>query len=626
MWAALALALLVPLPLRATSDAAAQEQPDAESVAEPVSIWQVEVDGQADIDALANGGYDLVESRGPTYLLVVGTQATADDLTEAGFVVRLDRELTPGDGGGALTYYGGYRTFEEHIAHLSDVEAAYPELTTLYDYGDSWRKLQGRSDNDLLALCITNKQPGDCALNPDSAKPRAVIISAIHARELQTAEVTWRLIDELTEQYGVDADITHILDTTEVWIIPVVNPDGREIVESGGNNPYMQRKNGNDTVGDCLLPATSFNHHGVDLNRNASWSWGGAGTTLDPCAQTYRGTGPASEPEQADLETLFRQLWPDQKGPDWTDPVAADATGSFITIHSFGDLILIPNGEDGGLAPNDAELRAFAFRMAHWNQYAVGTGPEILYATSGTTDDHVYYDLGVPGFTYELSPRQGACSGFAPPYSCVDAEIWPLNRDALLYSMKVASAPYTEPLGPTTLSVTVPGEVQAGDELVITAAANDDAYGNASGSVNRPASQSIEQIAYWVDTPDTPEDNATTMSPSDGAWDESAETATAVTDQLAAGDHTIYVRARNAAGYWGPITAASVTVTAVPGPDVDLNGATDTADVLAILNRRIGVPTQPFSSPAADIDDDGRISVLDALVLAQLLAEEPGGE
>lgn len=614
------VALLLGAALATSADSAAAQQDQA---IEPVFVWQVVVTNQADIDELANGGWDLVEARGADHLLVVGTQAVADELQRRGFTVRVDRELTT-DGGNVLTYNAGYRTVDEHVAHLANVEATYPNLAVVHDYGDSWRKLQGRTDNDLYAICLTNIQPGDCALNPNSTKPRALIMSAIHARELQTAEVAWRLIDELTQQYGIDGDITHILDTTEVWIIPVVNPDGREIVESGGNSPYMQRKNGNDTVGTCFIPATAFNHHGVDLNRNATWGWGGVGTTLDPCAQTYRGTGPASEPEQSDLETLFTQLWADKKGPAWTDPVDGDVTGSFITIHSYGDLILLPDGQDGQLSPNDAELRAFAFRMAYWNDYVVGTGPEILYPVSGTTDDHVYYDLGVPGFTYELSPRSGPCAGFAPPYSCVDALLWPANRDALIYSMKVAGSPYTEPLGPTTLSIAVPTSIIEGGSFIVTASARDDAYGNAPGSFNRPTPQTIDTIAYWLDSPpaDPADPSGTVMVPADGAWDEVQESASIeVSEQLEAGEHTLYVRARNTAGYWGPVTAELLTVQAAPRPDVNNDGDTDNADVLAILTERVGVPTAPFSAADADVDGDGQVSVLDALRLAQLVAQ-----
>jgi len=548
-----------------------------------LTIWRVYVDGPADTELLVDGGYDLLEGRGPNYLLVLGEEATAEAIRAKGLRVTRDRDLAPlsevsvqssANEEGVVrrqTFYGGYRTVVEHDAHLDQVESDHSSLAKVYDYGDSWLKVQGRANpNDLKVICLTNLQPGDCELDPDSTKPRAVVAAAIHARELQTSEIAWRLIDELTDKYGSDADITHIMDTTEVWIMPVLNPDGREIVEGGGNSPYLQRKNANDDRGNCSIPPTSSNHHGVDLNRNASsYDYGGVGTTTNPCEQTYRGTGAASEPEQADLEALFAQLWPDQKGAP-TDVVAADARGTFISIHSYGDLIFFPAGP-GGTAPNDTELRTMAFRMAHYNGYAAGTGAEILYGTTGTTDDYTYYDLGVASFTYEISPVNGPCSGFTPAYSCVDSTLWPLNRDALLYSLRVADSPYVSPQGPTTTSVNAPATVAPGAALRLDAVIDDDAFGNNNAGVNRPAARSVTAAEYYLDASPLQGGTPLAMAPTDGAFNETGEAVTASipTASLSPGNHTVYVRGRNAAGFWGPVSAASFVVTAgQPAPSL----------------------------------------------------------
>ncbi len=571
-----ATALVAPSP-------ASAHRSDGAEVSSALSIWRVYVDGPEDSQRLADSGFDLLEGWGDGFLYVLGENDVAVALRQQGFRVERDRDLTPLPGIGrdriegqahghdstggaqaemsvaqALTYYGGYRTVVEHYAHLDSVASTYPGLATVYDYGDSWLKSQGRSGaNDLKVICLTNKQAGDCALSPTSAKPRATIMAAIHARELQTSEMAWRLIDHLTQGYGVDPDVTHMMDTTEIWIIPVANPDGREIVESGGNSPYMQRKNANDSVGNCSIPPTSSNHHGVDLNRNASThNYGGTGTTTNPCAQTYRGTDPASEPEQQALEALFRNLWPDQKGA--VSSAAPDtATGSFITIHSSGQLILLPPGA-GGTAPNNDQLRAYAFRMSHYNGYQTGTGPEILYGVTGSTDDWVYYDLGVASVTYELSPSSGTCGGFDPAYSCMDA-LWNLNRDALLYSVKVAETPYLTSRGPTTTSAAA-GSVEQGESATATAVVNDNAYGNSGFS--RPAAQTVTQVEYYLDVPPSEGGTPVAMAASDGSFNETNETATASIDTsgLAVGDHTIFVRGRNAAGFWGPIQATSFSV------------------------------------------------------------------
>ncbi len=588
------VAVLAPIvPVAAQSDSSSAEAGEAPAPVEApapantaLSVWRVYVDSAEDGARLANSGFDLLEGRGDGYLLVLGENDVAVALRQDGFRVERDRELSPLPGVGrnrieehghrheetsgleaemsvaqALTYYGGYRTVVEHYAHLDSVAATYPGLATVYDYGDSWLKTQGRSGaNDLKVICLTNKQAGDCALSPTSAKPRATIMAAIHARELQTSEMAWRLIDHLTQGYGVDPDVTHMMDTTEIWIIPVANPDGREIVESGGNSPYLQRKNANDSAGSCSIPPTSSNHYGVDLNRNASThNYGGIGTTTNPCAQTYRGTGPASEPEQQALEALFRNLWPDQKGAP-SSAAPDTATGTFITIHSSSELILLPPGE-GGIAPNDDQLRAYAFRMSHYNGYETGTGPEILYGVTGSTDDWVYYDLGVASVTYELSPQSGTCGGFTPAYSCMDA-LWNLNRDALLYAAKVAETPYITSRGPTTTSASSDGSVEQGTAMTVTAVVNDNAYGTSGFS--RPTAQTVTEAEYYLDV--SPSDGGTpvAMSAADGSFNQNNETATASIDTtgLALGDHTVFVRGRNAAGFWGPIQATSFTVTA----------------------------------------------------------------
>ena len=58
-------------------------------------------------------------------------------------------------------------------------------------------------------------------------------------------------------------------------------------------------------------------------------------------------------------------------------------------------------------------------------------------------------------FTFEVGPIFGACGGFFPAYSCLDegASFWPRNLPALLYALRVARAPYTQPAGPDACTV-----------------------------------------------------------------------------------------------------------------------------------------------------------------------------
>lgn len=546
----------------------------AQTASEPLYVVRVAVRSQGDVLRLVNGGWDVLEARGPDHLLVMADAEVIKNLRAEGFTVDIDHAIDPVAQRSPFTYYGGYRTVVEHYAHLDQVAAAYPGLASVFDYGDSWRKVNAfPNGHDLKAICITNKQPGDCALSPASAKPRFLLMAAIHARELSTAELAYRWIDYLTQNYNVDADVTALLDHNELWVVPLVNPDGRNIVEDGGSSPYLQRKNANNSApgsNTCANPPTASSHFGVDLNRNASTAnWGGAGTTTSVCAQTYKGVGPASEPEEYYLEQLFANLFSDTKGPNRNDPASTSTRGVFITLHSYGNLVLLPYGDatTGGYAPNDAGLRSLAFRMSYYNAYQTGTGDEVLYPTTGTTDDWMYGVLGVPGYTFEVGANSGSCSGFTPAYSCQDGTFWPLNRPAFLYAAKSAREPYLAPLGPTTGNVAVSaGSVAQGATVTLNANANDNAYGSASGSVGRPATQVVAAAEYYIDTPPWAGGTPAAMTASDGAFSSNNENVTASinTSGLSLGRHTLFVRSRDASGNWGPVSAVFVTVTA-PG-------------------------------------------------------------
>jgi carboxypeptidase T len=530
----------------------------------------------AAIAQLTDGRYDLLEARQGDALFVLGDQTVLRSLRAEGFEVSVYARLPERrESFAPFTYFGGYRTVAEHYAHLDAVAAMHPELATVVDYGDSWRKVNNRPNgHDLLAICITKRRPNDCQLTPNTDKPRLLLIAAIHARELSTSEMAWRWIDELVSQYGQHPDITWLLDYHEMWVIPVANPDGRHLVEQGGSAPYLQRKNMNDSAGTCLSPGDPnyiYSQPGVDLNRNASFKWAGAGSSSAPCNQTYRGATAASEPEQSALEALMAQLFHDTRGPLDSDAAPITTTGAMLTLHSFSDLILLPWGwtncggpcPPGQRAPNDAGLRAFAFRMSHYNGYAVGQASELLYPASGTTDDWAYGALGVPSFTFEIGPIDGTCGFFTPAYRCQDDLFWPLNRPAFLYAAKVARRPYQLVHGPTTFTVTLSSPaVLSGQPVTLTALIRDDAYGSAANSVGRPATYSIVAAEAYVRLPDWAGGTAIPMTAQDGAFDSPVETATAVinTSGLSAGRYLIFVRGQNAAGYWGPVTAQWLTV------------------------------------------------------------------
>lgn len=429
----------------------------------PTYVYKVHAPLGEAAQSLLSRGFDVLEDRDGDSLFVLGSKEDGQRLQQAGFSAVVDQVMAPPqwtppskksqslDAAAAEeTFYGGYRTVNAQYAHLDTVASTYASLATVVDYGDSWKKTQGAGGYDLRAICITKKVAGDCALSPTAAKPRFFVMGQLHARELTTGDVAYRWIDHLTSSYGTDAEVTALLDTTEVWVVPVANPDGVNIVQQGGNSPVYQRKNANGTNGsNCGGSASS--QLGIDLNRNTDSHWGGAGTSTNPCDQTYKGPSANSEVETKALQALWRNLYKDKRGTAPGDAAPADTTGYVVSMHSYSNLILFPWGYNSSVKTgNDASMRAMAKDLAALaGGWTYGQPGEVLYNAAGATDDWVYDDLGVASNVWEIGPSSGSCSGFFPAYSCQAGTFWPKVKPMLMYSAKKATNPYGGGTPPT---------------------------------------------------------------------------------------------------------------------------------------------------------------------------------
>ena len=421
-----------------SSAAPAPAPASASADAEP-SYYTMKLPAGTTVADLVRDGYDISHGHG-SRPLVVATPAEVDRLRARGVVLGKSGNVyqpvvrVASDAAGT-TYYGGYHTVVGHEQHNAAVAAAHPDLVKLYDIGDSWKKTKGQGGHDIQALCITKLAAGDCALNSTGKKAKFVLHTQIHARELSTGELAYRWIDLLVSSYGKDPEITSLVDTRELWVIPIANPDGVDVVASSPSRPVMQRKNVDNAAGGC--PAADA---GVDLNRNSDFQWdleqGG------PCEETYPGAKAVSEPETVAIEGLLDKVFPDTKGPVG-DPAKPGTTGIFITLHSYGNDILAPYGYTNTPAPDRTALVALGNKMGAFNSYPVSTGDGgVGYFAPGATDDWLYGTRGVPSFTFEVGPNSGTCGGFFPAYSCMDSTFWPKNKPAFLYAAKAAATPY----------------------------------------------------------------------------------------------------------------------------------------------------------------------------------------
>ena len=497
--------------------------------------------------------YDIWErNREAGYVAIAMDRALFDYLAQLGYRLEVDLELTVQlnqvntplpDQISGIPGYPCYRTVEETYATAEAIAAAHPTLATWSDVGDSWQKTVNQGGYDLYVLRLTNAGvPGP--------KPQLFITAAVHAREYTTAELTTRFAEYLVDNYGLDADATWLLDYHEIHLLLHANPDGRKRAEAGAS----WRKNTNSNY--CSIFSSN---HGADLNRNFDFQWGCCGgSSGSQCDLTYRGPSAASEPEVQAIQNYMRAQFPDQRAAPLDAAAPADATGVYLDIHSYSELVLWPWGFTSAAAPNGPALQTLGRKLAYFNGYepdqSIG-----LYPTDGTTVDFAYGDLGVAAYTFELG------TAFFESCSLFEETILPDNLPALLYAAKVARAPYLTPAGPEALDAAVaPASVGGGgDAVTLTAVLDDTRFNNQNGV--EPA-QPIVAAAYYVNVPPwaTAENPvALPMTAVDGAFDSPVESVTATVDAsgLAAGRHILYVRGQDAAGNWGPVSAVFLEVT-----------------------------------------------------------------
>jgi carboxypeptidase T len=440
--------------------------------------------------------------------------------------------------------YSCYATVESTLEFAQQATVDYPNLASVEDIGDSWKKTQGDGGFDLLVLKLTNQ-----AISGD--KPILFINSALHAREYATAPLNQAFANMLLEGYGTDADITWILDHHDIRLLLQSNPDGRKQAETG--KYWRKNANSNYCSGDSI---------GADLNRNFSLRWGldNSGSSPNQCNDTYRGPSPASEPEVNAIEQYLRSIYVDKRGSSETDAAPADTSGMHIDIHSYSQLMLWPWGHTTTKAPNGDALEILGRKLAYFNSY-YPTQSVGLYPTNGTSDEISYGELGIANLTFELG------TAFFQDCTTFESRVKPDNLKALMYAARVVRAPYMLPFGPDIGDLTINQKtndiyVDQGSEFLLEARVTENNINNQnSGNI---AKQPIKQIVYYVDNAPW-QDGAVSMQLSalDGDFDETTErVSTNISTQgWTLGQHTVYLQSQDTDDNWGPVYAKFIEVT-----------------------------------------------------------------
>lgn len=349
-------------------------------------------------------GLDVWEAK-PDHLVLRAAEVTVDRLKQMGYQVQeiadVESHLQTFATAAAQAGYHSVQTLEENLRALTH---SRPEIAELKQIG---RSVENRP---VWALRIGERE-GD-----PTQKKRVLFMGCHHAREWIAVEVPFLLARELITSAD-DKDISERLSKGEIWVAPMVNPDGHEFCRT---EDRLWRKNRRPNLDGSI---------GVDPNRNYGYMWGSLGDSWTsshvPSDDTYVGPYAFSEPETQAIRDL----------------VGSVRFQSVITYHSYQQHVLYPWGftdqpayiPDYQLMHDLAKGMSDQIRMVSQKTYIPQQSSKLYKApVAGDTTDWTYGTYRIPSFTIELRPETIEQGGFLLDASQI-APTWEENRKAAFY-------------------------------------------------------------------------------------------------------------------------------------------------------------------------------------------------
>lgn len=323
--------------------------------------------------------------------------------------------------------YEGYHTYAEVTSELNGAVARFGQgpnaIVKLFNIGNSF---EGRP---IWALKISDN------VATDENEPEVLSECNMHAREHLTAEMCLYMIRLLTNKYGkssaVGQRVTQLVNTREIWIVPMLNPDGAMYDISDGVFHGWRKNRQVLSYSDKI---------GIDLNRNWSYMWNCCGgSSGKPSSARYRGQYPFEAVENQVLRDfiLGRRV------------AGVQQITELLNWHSYGEHVLWPYGYTKEDVPPDmtqddhSAMVAMAKKMASLNGYRAMQGSN-MYIYDGDFIDWSYGDQHIFPFTFEMYPPWGCgCGGFRPPDTVISRETQ-RNREAVLWFLEQADCVYRE--------------------------------------------------------------------------------------------------------------------------------------------------------------------------------------
>ena len=179
----------------------------------PEVVRELIVSGSVEIDHVSSEGFELYGRKGMAKYL--------DEKKIPYFDMKAISKSALAD----------YPSHAQITAKLQAAATKNPSIMKLFSIGKS---VKGK---ELWVMKISDN------VNVDEVEPEFKYISSMHGDEITGREMTVSLIEEMVAKYGSDSEITQLINNSEIYIMPSMNPDGSE---------KKQRANAN----------------GTDLNRN----------------------------------------------------------------------------------------------------------------------------------------------------------------------------------------------------------------------------------------------------------------------------------------------------------------------------------------------------------------------
>jgi carboxypeptidase T len=215
--------------------------------------------------------------------------------------------------------------------HMNDVGGTFtvdppgplpPVTVTLASLKDDLDALRAAAPAGIVDGAVTSighseqgKELHAIRIGKDPSFP-VLIAGCHHAREWISVEVPFLIADFLVKNYTSDPQVKRIVDTRDIWIVPLVNPDGHEhtvTTDRGWRKTFP----------------TDVTRESVDPNRNyetSRWATAEGAFEDDPASHTYRGPRPGYTAEVRAMQDLIR----------------ARQFRATLDFHSFGRWILFP--------------------------------------------------------------------------------------------------------------------------------------------------------------------------------------------------------------------------------------------------------------------------------------------